>query len=125
MSDFNSFAPGYAARRPQLVWHRIIADTETPVSAMLKLGRGGSGAFLLESVEGGAVRGRYSLLGLEPDLVWRATGNAAEINTQWATDTTAFVPCAGDTLTEENIMRLASFTERTVPAATHRPEAIN
>ena len=100
MSDFNSFAPGYAARRPQLVWHRIIADTETPVSAMLKLGRGGSGAFLLESVEGGAVRGRYSLLGLEPDLVWRATGKAAEINTQWATDTTAFVPCAGDTLTE-------------------------
>ena len=48
MSDFASFAPGYAQRRPQLVWNRIIADTETPVSAMLKLGRGGSGAFLLE-----------------------------------------------------------------------------
>lgn len=100
MSDFDRFTLGYAQRRPQLVWNRIIADTETPVSAMLKLGRGGSGAFLLESVEGGAVRGRYSLLGLEPDLVWRATGNAAEINTQWATDSTAFVPCAGDTLTE-------------------------
>ncbi len=100
MSDFDSFALGYAQRRPQLVWNRIIADTETPVSAMLKLGHAGSGAFLLESVEGGAVRGRYSLLGLAPDLVWRATGNRAEINTHWATDRDAFVPSAGDTLTE-------------------------
>jgi len=84
--------------RPQLIWTRIVADTETPVSAMLKLGSEGSGAFLLESVEGGQVRGRHSLLGLDPDLVWRARGNTSEINRRWQTDRDAFEPVAGDTL---------------------------
>jgi anthranilate synthase component 1 len=84
--------------RPQLIWTRIVADTETPVSAMLKLGNEGSGAFLLESVEGGQVRGRHSLLGLDPDLVWRARGNTSEINRRWQTDRDAFEPVAGDTL---------------------------
>ena len=37
-------------------------------------------SFLFESVEGGATRGRYSIIGLEPDLVWRADGARAEIN---------------------------------------------
>ncbi len=95
-----AFAASYATGAAQLVWTRIIADCETPVSAMLKLGEAGSGAFLLESVEGGAVRGRYSLLGLAPDLVWRATGNHAEVNADWATDRAAFRACAGDTLSE-------------------------
>ena len=94
------FAATYATGAAQLVWTRIIADCETPVSAMLKLGQPESGSFLLESVEGGAVRGRYSLLGLNPDLVWRATGNRAEVNTHWATDRAAFTACAGDTLSE-------------------------
>lgn len=70
--DRTSACAALVAGRPQLLWTRIVADTETPVSAMLKLGREGSGAFLLESVEGGSVRARYSLLGLDPDLVWRA-----------------------------------------------------
>ncbi|MEN9288478.1 MAG: hypothetical protein RL317_101, partial [Pseudomonadota bacterium] len=50
--------------KPALVWRSLIADTETPVSAFLKLHEEGRGDFLLESVEGGAVRGRYSLIGL-------------------------------------------------------------
>ncbi len=87
-----------AAGKAQLIWTRIVADTETPVSAMLKLGSEGSGAFLLESVEGGQVRGRYSLLGLDPDLVWRAHGNRSEINRQWQQDRSAFEPVPGDTL---------------------------
>ena len=98
--DRAAFAQGYATGAGQLVWTRIVADTETPVSAMLKLGRPESGGFLLESVEGGAVRGRYSLLGLDPDLVWRATGNAAEVNRDWATDRAAFRACDGDALSE-------------------------
>lgn len=98
--DIGDFATELAAGRGQMVWRRIVADTETPVSAMLKLGTPESGALLLESVEGGQVRGRYSLLGLDPDLVWRATGNACEVNRTWATDRTAFVPCAGGTLAE-------------------------
>jgi len=96
--DCAAFASAYADGVAQLVWTSIIADTETPVSAMLKLNRAESGGFLLESVEGGAVRGRFSLLGLDPDLVWRATGNVAEINRDWATDRAAFVPCNGDAL---------------------------
>ncbi len=96
----DAFASTYATGRPQLVWTRIVADTETPVSAILKLGLDGTGGFLLESVEGGAVRGRYSLLGLAPDLVWRANGDACEVNRRWPYEPDAFEPCAGDTLTE-------------------------
>src|SRR3546814_858080 len=76
--------------RPALVWRRQIADTDTPISAALKLIEPDRGDFLLESVEGGAVRGRYSLLGLAPDLVFRGHGEIAEINRQWATDRSAF-----------------------------------
>ena len=65
---------------------------------MLKLGSAGSGAFLLESVEGGQVRGRHSLLGLDPDLVWRAHGNESAINRRWRHDREAFEPVQGDTL---------------------------
>jgi anthranilate synthase component 1 len=86
--------------RPALVWRRLIADTETPVGAALKLMCEGRGDFLLESVQGGEVRGRYSLLGLAPDLVFRARGAAAEINRAWTTDHTAFEPLPGNSLLE-------------------------
>jgi anthranilate synthase component I len=105
MADFGGIAPdkpsfvaALAQGKAQLVWTRIVADTETPVSAMLKLGAAQSGSFLLESVEGGQVRGRYSLLGLNPDLVWRATGDASEINRNWRHDRDAFVPMPGGAL---------------------------
>jgi anthranilate synthase component 1 len=62
-----------------VVWRRIIDDLETPVSAFLKIGRGRPYAFLFESVEGGTWRGRYSIIALDPDLVWRAFGERAEI----------------------------------------------
>ncbi len=85
--------------KPALVWRSLIADTETPVSAFLKLHEPERGDFLLESVEGGAVRGRYSLIGLAPDLVFRAQGHAAEVNRNWATDRSDFQPVADDSLT--------------------------
>ncbi|MES2095773.1 MAG: chorismate-binding protein [Pseudomonadota bacterium] len=88
-----------AAGRPALVWRRQVADTETPVAAALKLIEPGRGDFLLESVEGGAVRGRHSLLGLAPDLVFRAAGEQAEVNRHWLTDRTAFEPSDQPTLT--------------------------
>lgn len=78
----------------------MVADTETPVSALLKLTEPGRGDFLLESVEGGATRGRYSLIGLDPDLVFRANGKNATINRKWPADPDAFEPCPEDTLTE-------------------------
>ena len=87
-----------AAGKPAMVWRRQVADTETPVAAALKLIRPGRGDFLLESVEGGAIRGRYTLMGLAPDLMFRARGRDAEINRAWATDPDAFEPLAEDAL---------------------------
>lgn len=87
-----------AAGRPALIWRRQLADTDTPVAAALKLIEPGRGDFLLESVEGGAVRGRHSMIGLAPDLVFRAQGQAAEINPSWLTDRDAFVPADRPTL---------------------------
>jgi anthranilate synthase component 1 len=75
-----AFTKRYRAGEPQVVWTRLVADLETPVSVYLKLALGKPYSFLLESVEGGASRGRYSVIGLAPDVVWRADGETAEIN---------------------------------------------
>ena len=89
-----------AAGKPALVWRKVIADTETPVGAAAKLFEQGRGDFLLESVEGGEVRGRYSLLGIDPDLVFRASGKTAEINAAWKHDRSEFEACTSDSLSE-------------------------
>ena len=73
------FENTYAAGQAQVVWTRIIDDLETPVSAYLKIGHGRTYAFLYESVEGGTWRGRYSIVAMKPDLVWRCRGNQAQI----------------------------------------------
>jgi anthranilate synthase component 1 len=78
--DYDSFARAYEAGQSQIVSTRLVADLETPVSAKLKLARNARYSFLLESVEGGAVRGRYSIIGLNPDLIWRVDGRQASIN---------------------------------------------
>jgi anthranilate synthase component 1 len=89
---FDDFAARYSSGRPQLVWTKRVADLETPISAMLKLADGRANAFLLESVEGGAVRGRYSIIGLKPDVIWRCRGDKAEINRNARADPEAFTP---------------------------------
>jgi anthranilate synthase component 1 len=81
-----------------MIWRRQVADTETPVAAALKLIEPGRGDFLLESVEGGAIRGRHSIIGLAPDLVFRAHGQHAAINRRWPHDRDAFEPCPQPTL---------------------------
>src|SRR5579864_6057812 len=88
---FDDFARAYGARQPVLVWTSLVADLETPVSVMLKLADGRPMSFLLESVEGGSVRGRYSIIGLKPDLVWRCRGNVAELNRRVRSEADAFV----------------------------------
>jgi anthranilate synthase component 1 len=85
--DFDAFARIYAAKKPQALFRRLVADLETPVSAFLKLGfdektAARDNAFLLESVQGGETRGRYSIIGLKPDLIWRCQGDVAQINRQ-------------------------------------------
>ena len=112
--DFSAFAESYAAGRPQVVWTRLVADLETPVSAMLKLADGRPLSFLFESVEGGAVRGRYSFIGLKPDLVWRARGDKAEINRRALTQPDAFEPLAGGAL--QSLRKLIAECRIEVPA---------
>jgi anthranilate synthase component I len=88
------FADRYSRGEAQAVWTTLVADLETPVSAYLKLGGGKPMSFLLESVEGGETRGRYSIIGLAPDLIWRARGAKAEINRNARAKAEAFVPLA-------------------------------
>lgn len=99
-----------------LVWRRVIADSDTPVGAARRLMIEGRGDFLLESVEGGEVRGRYSLLGLDPDLVFRASDARAAVNRQWQVDREAFTPCAGDALVELRAL-VAACRIADIPAA--------
>jgi anthranilate synthase component I len=92
---FADFARSYEEGRSLLVSTRLVADLETPVSAFLKLSAGRTGnIFLLESVEGGAARGRYSMIGFDPDLIFRVDGERAAINRRARTHPEAFEPCA-------------------------------
>lgn len=79
--SFEEFEKNFAAGKPQVVYLKRVNDLETPVSAMLKLPVDDGPSFLLESVEGGETRGRYSIIGLSPDLVWRCVGNKPEMST--------------------------------------------
>ncbi len=96
---FETLAAAYEAGSATAVWSVLVADLETPVSAYLKLAASRDGnLFLLESVEGGAVRGRYSMIGLDPDAIWRCTGPRAEINRAAERDRDAFVAVDGPPL---------------------------
>src|SRR5579871_4587562 len=77
--DFTAFEKNYRKGYGQALYVRRIADLDTPVSAYLKLAQSRDNSFLLESVQGGEVRGRYSVIGIDPDLVWRCRGGRAEI----------------------------------------------
>ena len=73
------FIDDYQNLIPQILSHQIIADTETPISTLLKISENKKYSFLLESVEGGEQRGRYSLLGCDPDLIWKINNGKVEI----------------------------------------------
>ena len=85
--DYDHFAAAYEKGAAQIVSTRLVADLETPVSAMLKLTRNAKYSFLLESVEGGAVRGRYSIIGMNPDMIWKVVDGKASINRKALHDT--------------------------------------
>ena len=80
--DFARFEAGWAAGRNQLVTIRLAADLDTPVSLMLKLAEAGPNSFMLESVTGGELRGRYSIVGMKPDLIWECRDGKARLNRQ-------------------------------------------
>jgi anthranilate synthase component 1 len=89
---FASFRQDYEQGRGHLLWRRGVADLDTPVGVFLKLAHGKPNVFLLESVEGGASRGRYSIIGLEPDLIWRCVRGRGEINRDVRAAPFAYVP---------------------------------
>jgi anthranilate synthase component I len=105
--DYDSFRASYERGEAQIVTTRLVADLETPVSAMLKLARNARYSFLLESVEGGAVRGRYSIIGLNPDVIWKVVGNKAALNQKALADPEGpFFDAAADPLTSlRNLLR--------------------
>ncbi|MDX2484604.1 MAG: anthranilate synthase component I [Pseudodonghicola sp.] len=96
--DFDTFARAYEAGQNQVVYTRLAADLDTPVSLMLKLASGQKDAFMLESVTGGEVRGRFSIIGLKPDLIWRCDGDKAALNRQARFDPDGFAPEQADPL---------------------------
>ncbi|MEM7732022.1 MAG: anthranilate synthase component I [Pseudomonadota bacterium] len=97
--SFEDFARGYEAGENQVVYARLAADLDTPVSLMLKLTGAARDAFVLESVTGGEVRGRYSIIGMKPDLIWQCHGTATRVNRQAKIDAQAFEGVDEDPLT--------------------------
>ena len=98
--SYEEFAAKYEAGENQLVYSRLAADLDTPVSVMLKLSEAQKDSFILESVTGGEVRGRYSIVGLKPDLIWRCRGTTSELNREARYDANSFVPQKGNPLDE-------------------------
>lgn len=92
------FHAAYRAGKPQVVFTRRVSDLETPVSAMLKLQHEPGPSFLLESVEGGETRGRYSIIGLNPDMMWRCFGNRSEVSTTSPFEDDSFTPSWDDSM---------------------------
>ncbi len=107
------FTTGLNAGKSQLVWTTCPADLDTPVSAMLRLMEDGKPSFLLESVEKGEIRGRYSVIGLMPDLIWRCKGNKAEISYNDTIKDSEFKPCAEGSL--ESLRKLYEESKLDIP----------
>src|SRR5471032_1223145 len=108
--EFGAFAKTYDAGRPQAVYARLVADLETPVSAFLKLAEGRENAFLLESVQGGEARGRYSVIGIKPDIIWRCREGRAEINRNARAAPETFEPAP---LADRPLQSLRQFVDAT------------
>ena len=113
--SMEDFAAGYDAGGNQVVWTRLVADLDTPVSLMLKLTEARKDSFLLESVTGGEVRGRYSIMGMKPDLVWECRGTTARLNRSARFDPDAWAEADADPLT--SLRALIAESRIDLPAA--------
>lgn len=110
---FDDFAPGHEAGASQIVYTRLAADLDTPVSLMLKLTGAATDAFMLESVTGGEVRGRYSIIGMKPDLIWQCHGKTSRINRQARFDSDAWEAQDGNPL--DNLRQLIAESRIDLP----------
>lgn len=114
LQERDAFIAGLSAGRPQVLVRRLVDDLETPVSAFLKVGHGRRYASLFESVEGGAVNGRYSFVTLSPDVVWRCRDGKAEIAR--GADVLADVFTPEDRPALESLRALIAATKFELPA---------
>ncbi|MHA6690495.1 anthranilate synthase component I [Devosia sp. A449] len=89
---YQRFSEQYDAGKSQIVWRRIVADLETPVGTYLKLAQGRQNTFLFESVQDGAIRGRYSIIGSQPDVILKVEAGTASINRSAQIDDARFEP---------------------------------
>ncbi len=96
--SFEDFEPAFNGGANQVVYSRLAADLDTPVSLMLKLAQARKDSFMLESVTGGEVRGRYSVIGMKPDLVWQCHDKTSRLNRNARFDPDSFVDLDGDPL---------------------------
>ena len=117
--SFADFARAYEAGENQVVYAKLAADMDTPVSLMLKMTGAARDAFMLESVTGGEVRGRYSIIGMKPDVIWQCHGTASRINRLARFDGDAFEVQPGDPLT--NLRALIAESKINLPE--HLPAA--
>ena len=111
--DFDTFSKAYEAGENQVVYTRLAADLDTPVSLMLKLTGAQKDAFMLESVTGGEVRGRYSIIGMKPDLVWRCRGERSELNRSARFDAEDFAAQDGNPM--DNLRALIAESKIDLP----------
>ncbi|MCJ8322350.1 MAG: anthranilate synthase component I [Rhizobiales bacterium] len=111
--NLDQFTSLYNQEKSQIVYTRHIADLETPISALQKLTAGKTNCILLESVNDGTSKGRYSMVGMEPDIIWRANGDKSEINLNAHKNSKQFVPQAGDTLS--NLRALLDMSRIDMP----------
>lgn len=111
--EYADFSRAYEAGENQVVYTRLAADLDTPVSLMLKLTGAQKDAFMLESVTGGETRGRYSIIGMKPDLIWRCRGETSELNRSARFDPDAFTPQGGNPL--DNLRALLAESRIDLP----------
>ena len=111
--ELERFARAYEAGENQIVYARLAADLDTPVSLMLRLNGAAENAFMLESVTGGEIRGRYSIIGMKPDLIWQCHGTTSELNRSARFDPDSFEQQPGDPL--DNLRALVSESRIDLP----------
>ena len=115
---FEPFLANYTQGKNQICFRVMLADTQTAVAAMLKLSKEGSYSCLLESVEGGKVRGRFSVIAIEPDLIWRCKNNLVEINRNPSVDPNDFLSeTSQDPLDDLRSILSEGKMENTLPLA--------
>ena len=110
---FSGFAQAYEAGRAQILFRRVVADLETPIGTYLKLAEGRQNTFLLESVQDGASKGRYSMIGLLPDIILKVVDGKAAINRSAQLQPEAFEPVSQPPL--EALRALVAESQADVP----------